>query len=123
MGTDEKKNLDILKDYLKDAIERIAQVMEEDFSKFLPYVIPMYLNTLDVTKNYLSDTQGTDEDDFEDPENQIIELGNSARLSSQYFVEMGQAASTLAVIISCTKKEFIPFIEQVTKQLLPIYTT
>ena len=90
----EAKDKELLNDYLKDAVERVAGVMEEDMGQFLPDLLPNFLAVLDI--NNANKQFGGDDDDDDDDH---IVLKNGAKVKSAYFKEMTDAAETVGEVL------------------------
>ncbi|CAD7953911.1 unnamed protein product [Amoebophrya sp. A25] len=122
----EKKNAVILTDYLKDAIERVAGVMEENMEPFLPALLfggahgSGYMQILDLAHAARQTEAGTITGD-DDDEDELITLKNGAKVKTAYFREMADAAETVACLVSNSKKAFIPHVPKVCDGLMALF--
>ena len=116
-GMADQKNAECLRDYLKDAIERVAQVMCEDFARFLPQVLPGYLQSLDYDNLMTGKGAGGADKDEE-----TITLGNGQKIRDQFVREMADAAETLSVLVSSCKEGFEPHMQQVVTVLAKLFS-
>ncbi|CAD7932795.1 unnamed protein product [Amoebophrya sp. A120] len=120
----DKKNADVLTDYLKDAIERVAGVMEEDMGPFLQVLLfggghgSGLMQVLDLAHaaNHMT---VTDDDEEED---EIIQLQNGQKVKSAYFKEMADAAETVCCLVQNSKKAFLPHVPKVCEGLIKLFS-
>ena len=73
VGGLDKKNAEVIMDYLKDALERIASTMEEDFGIFLGPLLEYYLRMLDLEARLQSEAHTEQLDDVDSAE-ELVEL-------------------------------------------------
>jgi len=110
---------DLQREYINEAMQRIARCLKKDFSPFLPAVLPRVLKTLDLEDGgglIQSATSGADDDD-------AIEMnvnGKLVKVKSTKFEEMHEAVRLLNTFIKELEEGYYDFIQPTAQVLLPI---
>ena len=116
---------DVQKDYIKEAMERIAKTLKEEFATFLPQLLPQIVGELalpnpTVEANAIDDTDDEEEEDMLSV--RTID-GKKVSIKSSRFTDMKNAVELLLAVVQETGKAFGPFVVDTAKALVPLLET
>ena len=103
---------DVQKDYIKEAMERIAKTLKEDFATFLPQLLPQIVGEL-ALPNPTVESGAIEESEEEDEEDMLsvrTQDGKKVSIKSSRFTDMKNAVELLLAIVQETGKAFGPFV-------------
>jgi len=112
---------DIQREYIKEAIERIAHCLKKDFIVFLPMVLPGIFKSFNLEEEagILAARAGGGGDEDDEPI-EIQHNGKTVSVKSSKFEEMHSAVSMLNTFIGCMEEAYFDSIAPTAEALLPI---
>ncbi|PJF18626.1 Karyopherin Sal3 [Paramicrosporidium saccamoebae] len=114
---------DLILDYLAPSWVRICQVLETEFSPFIPLVLPRLLSdaAADPDIAVIDAANPTAEDDYDPNEWEFATIrGRRLGIHTATLDNKCAAVENLAVYIATLQKDFAPFAEQTFSTVLPL---
>eukprot|EP00746_Dinoflagellata_sp_MGD_P136666 gnl/MRDRNA2_/MRDRNA2_70559_c0_seq1.p1 gnl/MRDRNA2_/MRDRNA2_70559_c0~~gnl/MRDRNA2_/MRDRNA2_70559_c0_seq1.p1 ORF type:complete len:693 (+),score=186.49 gnl/MRDRNA2_/MRDRNA2_70559_c0_seq1:307-2079(+) len=114
---------ELLREYIKEASERICEVMKRDFAPYLPFVLPGIFESLKVEKDIETAPPGTNiADEEEDEEYLKIQTGEGkmVKVKTSKLDEMTQALQLLDTYCTQLEGAYFDFVQDTARVILPL---
>jgi hypothetical protein len=107
----------VQKEYVKEATERICQVLQKDFAPFLPMILPSMLETLNLTREDAEQTIGSQGDD----DVSVFKIGGKmCKVKTIRFQEIAQTIHQINTFCKEIEGSYYDYVPDTAKALLPL---